>query len=320
MRALDSDENEWSAVLLAITDRLEGVTLMPSVQLTVVSLRTVGRPCSVSSETIRQANRPPSHACRCRLHFTHSLPHNRDRLRRRKATSVSFSVGVEGVFSIQALKMRLPLAMSEQPGYTTHLGELLQRWNDGEDSAANEIITHSQERLRKMARGMLSDKPHVKRWQQTDDVLQNALIRLHRALQAVNVKPGDKREFTGLAALQIRRELADMARSLYGPEGMGRHHKSEPRQTDSEGNRRPLNEGVDPGTNHAAQLEIHEYVEKLPDDLREVFDLIVYQGLAQTEVAELLGVSKRTVKRRWRESRLTLQEYLADPDEAEGDR
>ena len=36
---------------------------------------------------------------------------------------------------------------------------------------------------------------------------------------------------------------------------------------------------------------------ELPEDEREVFDLVRIQGMTQTEAAELLGVSAVTVKR-----------------------
>src|SRR5260370_477424 len=95
--------------------------------------------------------------------------------------------------------------MADPQGYTTRLQGLLERWAQGDDSAIDEIIAHSQDRLRRMAHRMLAGKPHVGRWNQTDDLLQNALVRLHRALKAV--KPDSKPAFNGLAATQIRREL-----------------------------------------------------------------------------------------------------------------
>src|SRR5262249_56346137 len=68
------------------------------------------------------------------------------------------------------------------------------------------------------ARRMLRRFPAVHRWEQTDDVLQNAQLRLLRALQAVT--PDSTRAFFGLAAEQIRRELLDLARRYArGPKG-----------------------------------------------------------------------------------------------------
>jgi RNA polymerase sigma-70 factor (ECF subfamily) len=56
--------------------------------------------------------------------------------------------------------------------------------------------------------------------------------------------------------------------------------------------------------------EFHEAVARLPDDLRAVFDLLWYQGLAQAEAAALLGVAVPTVKLRWMKARLQVQQAL----------
>src|SRR5262245_58854203 len=71
---------------------------------------------------------------------------------------------------------------------------------------------------------MLRDFARLKRWDDNGDVLQNALVRLWNAL--VYVAPSSARHFYALAALQIRRELIDLARQYYGPEGMGAKHAS----------------------------------------------------------------------------------------------
>jgi RNA polymerase sigma factor (sigma-70 family) len=201
--------------------------------------------------------------------------------------------------------------MADSQGYTTRLQGLLDRWAEGDATAIAEIIAHSQDRLRRMAHRMLAEKPYVQRWNQSDDVLQNALIRLHRALKAV--KPESKAAFNALAATQIRRELIDMARQLFGPEGHGRHHQSDPGVADSDGQQRPLYEAAGSVTDPFDAREMaqfHESVGKLPDEQRVVFELIFYQGMNQDEVAGLLAVSDRTVKRRWRYARLSLQAAL----------
>ena len=51
-------------------------------------------------------------------------------------------------------------------------------------------------------------------------------------------------------------------------------------------------------------------VEKLTDEQREVFDLLWYEGLTQPEAATILGVSLKTVKRRWQDARLFLFEAM----------
>ena len=49
--------------------------------------------------------------------------------------------------------------MSDTEGYTTRLQGLLDRWNAGDETAIEEMIVHSQDRLRRMASRMLAAKP-----------------------------------------------------------------------------------------------------------------------------------------------------------------
>lgn len=205
--------------------------------------------------------------------------------------------------------------MTEHQGYTTRLQGLLDRWATGDETAIDAIIVHSQDQLKRMAGRMLASSPLVGRWHGEDDVLQEALIRLHRSLKSV--KPDSKRAFNGLAATQIRRELIDMARRLYGPEGHARHYKTSAGAADVNGSDNVAVEKIDPATSVADQLEMtdfHATVGEIADEDREVFELIFYQGMTQVEVANLLDVSERTIKRRWREARLSLQRKFGSVD------
>jgi RNA polymerase sigma-70 factor (ECF subfamily) len=56
----------------------------------------------------------------------------------------------------------------------------------------------------------------------------------------------------------------------------------------------------------------HEAVDRLPVEQREVVGLSFYHGWTQAEVAEHLGMSKRTVQRHWAAAMLTLHELLKD--------
>jgi DNA-directed RNA polymerase specialized sigma24 family protein len=55
-------------------------------------------------------------------------------------------------------------------------------------------------------------------------------------------------------------------------------------------------------------VRIHRGVDELPEDKRELFDLLLYWGMTEVEVAALLGVSHRTVGLRLCEGRLALQQ------------
>ena len=53
-------------------------------------------------------------------------------------------------------------------------------------------------------------------------------------------------------------------------------------------------------------------IEGLPEDEREVFDLVGIQGLTHAEAAAVVGVSERTVQRRLHRARALLAEQLSD--------
>jgi RNA polymerase sigma-70 factor (ECF subfamily) len=58
--------------------------------------------------------------------------------------------------------------------------------------------------------------------------------------------------------------------------------------------------------------EFHMRVNGLSDDHKEIVNLLFYEGLSQDEAATLLDVSLRTVKRRWQEAKILLQEQISD--------
>jgi RNA polymerase sigma factor (sigma-70 family) len=200
--------------------------------------------------------------------------------------------------------------MADGTDSTTEIQLRLDRLRAGDESARDELLDIARVRLGRLARKMLRGYPGVRRWEQTDDVLQNVAVRLCRALKTM--RPESVHGFVRLAALQIRRELIDLARHYEGPEGLGRHHLSRAGPDDAEAPPGPPDPSSD--THDPARLaswsEFHETIESLPDAEREVFDLLWYQGLSQREAAALLGISERAAKRRWRSARLKLHEML----------
>jgi RNA polymerase sigma-70 factor (ECF subfamily) len=161
---------------------------------------------------------------------------------------------------------------------------------------------------------MLKAFPAVRRWEQTDDVCQIASLRLHRAL--AGVVPQSARHFLNIAAVQIRRELIDLSRHYGGPEGLGANYASKPKSAEatpyfSHDNDSPAARSYD-----SARLErwaeFHRQVDLLPADEREVFNVLWYQEMPQEAAAEILGISERTLQRRWQSARLKLHEALQD--------
>jgi RNA polymerase sigma factor (sigma-70 family) len=200
--------------------------------------------------------------------------------------------------------------MRDATDCTTEIQIRLDRLRAGDGTAVDGLLTIAGDRLNRLANKMLKDFPGVARWEQADDVAQNALIRLDRALRAV--VPPTTRDFFRLAASQIRRELIDMARHHFGPRGPGAHHASWGDRVGSSGSE-PLpatpDTTYDPGR-LAAWAEFHRAVESLSDDDRELFDLLWYQGVTQAQAAALLGASERTINSRWLAARVRLNDAL----------
>jgi RNA polymerase sigma-70 factor (ECF subfamily) len=193
---------------------------------------------------------------------------------------------------------------------TIHLQRCLDRLQQGDTAARDELVNAACERLSRLARKMLKADGRLRRWEETGDVFQNAMLRLCRALREVT--PGSLREFFRLAALQIRRELIDLARHYYGPAGMAAKHETlVPRggQETSPPALDPSDSRHEPGK-LALWTEFHERVGALPEEEREVFDLVCYQGLSHAEAANLLDVSTKTVQRRWQAACLKLHEAM----------
>ena len=194
---------------------------------------------------------------------------------------------------------------------TTVVQGWIDRLGRGDESARAALLGCAADRLARLARRMLKNYPGVARWEQSDDVAQNALIRLDRALKAVT--PSTARDFFRLAAAQVRRELIDLARHYYGPRGMGAHHTSRAGMDGSPGepdaSPSPADSTGDP-VRLAGWAEFHEAVGSLSESDRELFDLLWYQGLTQAEAAAVLGVSARTVNGRWLGARVRLSDAL----------
>jgi len=210
-------------------------------------------------------------------------------------------------------KLGIDAFMTMSASSTMVIQGYLDRLQAGDESARQELIQSACGRLERLTRKMLHSWQRVHRWEETGDVMQNALVRLYRSLS--DTKPARVVDFFRLAALHIRRELHDLAKHYYGPRGMGTNHATaawKPHSDAEAGDSmawEPCGVDEEPA-NLAAWAEFHAQVERLPEDQRAVFDLLWYQELSQAEAAKLLGVSDRTIKRRWASARLELHKIL----------
>ena len=198
--------------------------------------------------------------------------------------------------------------MPQQPegGSDTQLQNLIERAKDGDPTANGALLDHACDRLLRLTRKMFRSYPALHRWHQTDDVFQNAMFRLHKALAKVEVE--SVRHFFNLAALQVRRELADLADDQLR---RGAKHHTDGQPADEAGGMLHSHpDNTDEPDDLLGWSQFHAQVSKLPPDELEVFNHVFYHGLTQEEAAEVLGISFRTLKRRWQSAKLKLHEEL----------
>ncbi len=134
---------------------------------------------------------------------------------------------------------------------------------------------------------------------QPDEMLDSVVERLLKAMRSVH--PQTVRQFFALANQHMRWELNDLCRRL----------DEQPAAVE-------LHEGIVPAPSSSGSgltphgRRILAAIDNLPDDEREVFDVVRIQGLTQVEAAELLGVSPKTVQRRLNRSLVLLTTELED--------
>jgi len=186
------------------------------------------------------------------------------------------------------------------------LAACLERLQLGDDVARAEILALCDARLRELSHRLLGKFAKVRRWDDTDDVAQNAALRLYRAL--ADTVPESPRGLMGLMATQIQRELIDLARKHSGPMSYAANHGTNVRR-DRDGEVFVVEEAADRGDSDDEEIplerwaQFHRAVDSLPDEQREVFKLIWYLGIDHKSAAEALGLSLRTLARRWQEAR-----------------
>jgi RNA polymerase sigma factor (sigma-70 family) len=215
-----------------------------------------------------------------------------------------------GASQRRLVAVRIPgrsTAMTEPTLNTTQLHYWLGQYRAGDPAAADALLRATCGRLEALARKMLRGFPKVRLHVQTDDVLQNALVRLLRALETM--QPTSLPDFFNFAAVLMRRELLDLARHF---RSIIQHEEAPLGQPGANGKPagpEPLDRTDEPqDLDHWTRF--HEEVDRLPAEEREVVSLVFYHGWTQAQVAEQLGVTVRTVQRRWQAALLTLHDLL----------
>jgi RNA polymerase sigma factor (sigma-70 family) len=201
--------------------------------------------------------------------------------------------------------------MTDPLSHTSQLHHLWQRFGSGDRAARDELFCAVCARLELLAHKMLQGFPGVKRYVEAGDVVQNALLRLLRALE--KVQPTTVQDFFNFAACQLRRELLDLARRVRALKGQVVQRVTHVGEEDSDiGAVEPSDHQVEDPGEIDRWCAFHQHAERLPVEQREVMGLMYYHGWTQAEVAELLHITERTVRRHWRSARAKLRHILKD--------
>jgi RNA polymerase sigma-70 factor (ECF subfamily) len=134
---------------------------------------------------------------------------------------------------------------------------------------------------------------------QADELLGAVAERLLKALR--EARPRTVRQFFALANQHMRWELNDLARRL----------DEQPAAAELREELVPAPASSGSGLTPAGRRMLAA-IGELPEDEREVFDLVRVQGMTQAEAAQMLGVSAVTVKRRLNRGLRLLTEKLGD--------
>lgn len=177
---------------------------------------------------------------------------------------------------------------------------LLERVAAGDSAIADELLPIVYADLRAVAGGQF-------RGQRSDHTLQPTALVHEAFLRLVNA-PGEgfknRSHFMAVAATAMRQILKDHARA-----------KSAAKR-DSGGARVDLTQMTSPSGQQAIDVvELNEAMTRLEEAdprMSRIVDLWFFGGLTTEEIAELQGVSSRTVKRLWRQARAWLNSELSN--------
>jgi len=169
----------------------------------------------------------------------------------------------------------------------------------GERSAASDLYGLLYDEFKRKAHGLL--RRRHRQTLCTTELVHEAWLRIEgRRLSAES-----RTHFFNIAAQAMRQVMIDRARA---------------RQTEKRGEDMPmmsldLAEDVTDGEEPFDVLALDQVMAALSEidpDLAELAQLYLFGGLSSAEIAQLRGVSERTVYRDWRTARMFLLRFLAE--------
>jgi len=177
--------------------------------------------------------------------------------------------------------------------------QLLARWTDGDEAALQQLVPIVHEELRRLARRqMAGERP--------GHTLQPTALVNEAYLRLVNLKQmqwQNRAHFFAMGARLMRRILVDFARSRgYQKRGGGAQQVSFTEALE-------VAEGQP--TDVVALNDALEALAVVDERASRVVELRYFGGLSVEETAEVLKVSRETVKRDWTFAKMWLLRHLS---------
>jgi RNA polymerase sigma factor (TIGR02999 family) len=186
----------------------------------------------------------------------------------------------------------------------TNLPELLHRAGGSDPAAADQLFALLYEELRRLA------ERHLRCGNQaltlgTTTLVHEAYLRM---VGNPEVAFPDRARFFAYASRAMRGLMIDFARRRYAKKRGAQF------EITLEENDRSAPGVAEAATDLPALGEALVELTRLDPALAELVDLHFFGGFSFVEIAELRGVSERTVQREWRKARMLLHRALNDGD------
>jgi len=187
---------------------------------------------------------------------------------------------------------------------STQIGSVtlkIRQYQAGDTSVTNDMWVAVIEQLRERASEILANFPSVSKEKEPDDLINDLFERLSRILAGEVIKIKHRGDFYRSACRNFVWHLHDTLKKRSHSEFKGELPVD------------PLAAETGPETK-TERDELYtlalEEVGKLPEDLREIFDLRFGGGLTFREIEEEIGVAKSTAEEKWAKAKALLRQKL----------
>jgi RNA polymerase sigma factor (TIGR02999 family) len=187
---------------------------------------------------------------------------------------------------------RPPILGDAQMGEVTLLLEAARR---GQPDAIDRLFSVLYRELRSAARRQLRRLDH-RRTLDTTVIVHESYLRLRHCN---DVRPEDRHQFLAYAAAAMRAVIIDLARSRLASKRGGNNPAITLNTTIAES----------ASASDTELIAVHEALEELAaiePRLAKIVEMRYFGGLSEQEVADALGIAKRTVQRDWEKARVFL--------------